>query len=179
MYEDCITFSDTCPDDKFQCKGGWCVDIDNLCNGWNDCGDKSDEENCTELCPAQYQCASGVFSGGNTPAKCIPLYEKCDKFVDCSGGDDEENCDYDTCPDDKFQCKGGWCVDIDNLCNGWNDCGDKSDEENCTELCPAQYQCASGVFLDGNTPAKCIPLYEKCDKFVDCSGGDDEQNCDY
>nr|XP_006818649.1 PREDICTED: uncharacterized protein LOC102804014 [Saccoglossus kowalevskii] len=108
----------------------------------------------------------------------IPISSWCDGYGDCNDRSDEGFCDY-VCSDDQFQCKGGWCVDFDKLCNGWNDCGDKSDEVNCTEFCPGEYKCKAGIFSNGNTLPKCIPLHLRCDMFIDCDGGDDEHNCEY
>jgi len=35
-----------CNSDEFQCPDGWCISNDWLCDGDNDCGDNTDEENC-------------------------------------------------------------------------------------------------------------------------------------
>ena len=32
-----------CDDGEFKCSNGHCVDLDDICNGKNDCGDGSDE----------------------------------------------------------------------------------------------------------------------------------------
>ena len=35
-----------CPPGVFQCKNHMCIDISNKCNGFNECGDNSDEIDC-------------------------------------------------------------------------------------------------------------------------------------
>ena len=41
--------SPICKDDEFRCDSGACVSKELLCNGANDCGDMSDEKNCTDF----------------------------------------------------------------------------------------------------------------------------------
>jgi len=39
-----------CREDLFSChKSGKCIDIAYVCNGYDDCGDWSDERNCSKL----------------------------------------------------------------------------------------------------------------------------------
>jgi len=39
-----------CADDQFQCvMSGRCINESSVCDGYNDCGDLSDEQNCSKL----------------------------------------------------------------------------------------------------------------------------------
>ncbi|XP_078064763.1 suppressor of tumorigenicity 14 protein homolog, partial [Mustelus asterias] len=63
-----------CPG-EYACKSGLCVSLALRCDGWNDCGDMSDELQCD--CEAdQFSCANGV---------CKPKLWMCDRVNDCGG----------------------------------------------------------------------------------------------
>ena len=65
--------------DYFICNNGICMDYDKVCNVWDDCGDGSDEVNCTN----SFHCKDkqGI----------IPLSKKCDNKPDCGDLSDECN----------------------------------------------------------------------------------------
>ena len=67
--------------DYFVCNNGLCVAYDKVCNVWDDCGDGSDEVNCTN----SFHCKDkqGI----------IPLSKKCDSNPDCGDMSDECNSD--------------------------------------------------------------------------------------
>ena len=67
--------------DYFMCSNGLCTDYDKVCNMWDDCGDASDEVNCTNT----FHCKD---RNGN-----IPLSKKCDNKPDCGDMSDECNLD--------------------------------------------------------------------------------------
>ncbi|XP_070562378.1 uncharacterized protein [Ptychodera flava] len=84
----------TCKDNELQCTSGWCVNAFLVCDGVDDCGDGSDELNCTLCNSSQYACQSGFEEGNRIVVKCIPDDRQCDRFTDCHFGDDEYDCEY-------------------------------------------------------------------------------------
>ncbi|KAG9479580.1 hypothetical protein GDO78_011545 [Eleutherodactylus coqui] len=111
-----------CSENLFRCNTGKCLNHSFVCDGYDDCGDLSDEQNC-ECNPAQsYRCGDG---------RCITLRWVCDGDHDCADKSDEVNC---SCHSQGLsECKNGQCIPSAFLCDGDNDCKDGSDEENCTE----------------------------------------------
>lgn len=70
----------------FECHNGACVPNTDVCDGFNDCSDGSDEAHCGN-------CLSGFFSCFAS-GRCVPNTDVCDAIDDCSDGSDEEDCDY-------------------------------------------------------------------------------------
>lgn len=161
---DCPEFS--CMPGQYQCKNKQCIHPSQLCNGENDCGDKTDELDCSS-----YQCLSTQFKcagTANSTDKCIPLSKRCDNKTDCERGEDEANCPPPTCPPSQHLCPNGKCIPAVWVCDGDSDCADGSDEKDeCWQrTCGADhFRCSTG---------RCIPNTWKCDGEVDCAGGEDE-----
>ena len=65
--------------DLFQCRNDKCVKNDKVCNLVDDCGDQSDEENCTNV----FYC--------KIAKSFIPISEKCNGWVQCNDYFDECN----------------------------------------------------------------------------------------
>ena len=68
---------------QFQCKNKNCTSPTVICDGLDDCGDNSDEENC------EHACGEHEFKCKKT-GKCILDAWKCDGDADCSDGSDED-----------------------------------------------------------------------------------------
>ncbi|XP_069750462.1 ST14 transmembrane serine protease matriptase b isoform X2 [Narcine bancroftii] len=154
--------SKPCPG-EFACRNGRCIQMDLKCDGWNDCGDNSEEINC-ECSSDQFQCKSGF---------CKSNFWVCDGVNDCGDNSDEEICE---CEANEMKCNNKKCVPEELKCNQLDECGDGSDEKDCGEasnLVPCneyRYKCNNGTCIQKLNP--------ECDGMKDCADGSDERNCD-
>ncbi|CAJ1085632.1 suppressor of tumorigenicity 14 protein homolog isoform X1 [Xyrichtys novacula] len=151
-----------CPG-RFQCTNNLCLNKTLQCDGWNDCGDGSDEDNC--ICEAsQMKCKNG---------RCKPKFWECDGFDDCGDNSDEENCVK--CKPGEFTCRNTRCIPEKLLCDGKDDCSDGSDEAKCEKSLVLQ-RCSEFTFRcrDGHCISKLNP---ECDGEPDCKDGSDEDDC--
>ncbi|KAM9350770.1 suppressor of tumorigenicity 14 protein homolog [Symphorus nematophorus] len=151
-----------CPG-RFQCTNNLCLNKTLHCDGWNDCGDGSDEDHCT--CEAsQMKCKNG---------RCKPKFWMCDGFDDCGDNTDEENCGK--CKPGEFSCRNNRCIPEKQKCDGKIDCSDGSDESKCEKSVVLQ-NCSEFTFRCKNR--RCISkLNPECDGEQDCEDGSDEADC--
>ncbi|KAJ0063700.1 hypothetical protein NL108_006621, partial [Boleophthalmus pectinirostris] len=157
-----IDVKNPCPK-QFQCRNQLCIRSELRCDGWNDCGDMSDELQCT--CSAkEISCRNGF---------CKPPFWKCDGIDDCGDGTDELNCGG--CPSGHFTCNNKKCISEKQRCDGRDDCGDGTDERNCNRgsgvtCTETTYKCKNNMCISKVNP--------ECDGEKDCEDGSDEENCD-
>ena len=127
-----------CSVDEFTCSAGRikCVSIDQICDGIENCEDRSDEHHC-HTCGGPH---GNWFYCGNNKNDCIVSHWRCDGEQDCHDGSDELNCPIfstqgNGCSESEFQCPNGMCIPIRWHCDGNFDCIDKSDEneDKCKE----------------------------------------------
>ncbi|MFT7800667.1 suppressor of tumorigenicity 14 protein homolog [Arapaima gigas] len=153
-----------CPN-QFPCSTGMCISKSLHCDGWNDCGDMSDEAQCA-CSKDQFSCANGM---------CRALYSVCDRVNDCGDSSDEKHC---SCDETEWTCGDGMCVPHALVCDGNKDCVDGSDESMCDRstseiaaLCTDfTFNCRSGECVNKVNP--------ECDMTKDCGDGSDEEGCD-
>lgn len=157
-----IDVKDPCPK-QFQCRNQQCINTDLRCDGWNDCGDMSDELDC--------KCSSKDITCKNR--LCKPMFWKCDGVDDCGDRTDELDCGG--CKSGQIMCKNNKCVSEKNRCDGRDDCGDGSDELDCGRS--TDVRCTDVTYRCKNN--KCInKVNPECDGTQDCEDGSDEENCD-
>ncbi|XP_014281179.1 uncharacterized protein [Halyomorpha halys] len=154
---------------EFQCKNGDCIPYESVCNGEQNCADKSDETaNCTRYCFNGFHCRD---------LRCIKKEQVCDGIKNCEDGSDEEKCkelnSAATCnvENSNFLCANKECVPLATVCNGWDDCGDGSDEG---PMCGNKTECAFGCTASGGVcfsgPRGALCLNECPDGTVDENG---------
>ncbi|XP_053183488.1 suppressor of tumorigenicity 14 protein homolog isoform X1 [Scomber japonicus] len=151
--------TDPCPN-KFACNSGICIGKELKCDGWNDCGDMSDEMKC-KCEKDQFSCTNGL---------CKPRMWVCDRVNDCGDGSDEKLC---SCDENEWRCGNGVCLPQDVVCNNKKDCEDGSDEASCKTspgICSDfSFKCNNGDCVN--------KVNAECDHVNDCSDKSDEATC--
>lgn len=149
-----------CPD-MFTCASGICISKLLHCDGWNDCGDMSDERRC--------QCDKDQFACDN--GMCKPKYWVCDHVNDCGDESDEKQCSCDT---NEWRCGDGTCVPQGVRCDKRKDCLDGSDEVSCdvvSSICSDfSFTCKDKVCVN--------KVNAECDRINDCADKSDEEHCE-
>lgn len=151
-----------------------CVAPNQICNGFKDCPDGSDEDNCVQQCPTKCKslCSSALF----WPHIChwlIALKLSCCFWffliLNFSSSAD-------------FLCKDHRsCVPKSLVCDGRSHCYDGSDETSCPSVALHTDQIrgprcrrVSRLCRDGT---ECVLFSHVCDGERDCRDGSDEDGC--
>ena len=158
-----------CQANEFQCRNGKCIRSRWINNGYNDCGDNSDEEEVTVS--TNKTCSTEEFSC-HSSYQCLPQSWQCDGIPDCEDLSDEAECPPKVCSSTEFSCSNlRQCIEASYQCDGYKDCEDGSDEAGCPPLvCPdSQFPCP--------TVRECIDRSLRCNGYADCGDGSDEEDC--
>ncbi|KAM6949220.1 atrial natriuretic peptide-converting enzyme [Aplochiton taeniatus] len=113
-----------CSPSHYACRSGRCVLGSKRCDGYMDCEDDSDEDNCGCVERGLWECHSNKV--------CIKHSMICDGFPDCPLLEDERNCSV--CSDNEVVCNNHECVHRTLWCDGKKHCSDSSDEWDCVSL---------------------------------------------
>ncbi|KAG7236249.1 hypothetical protein INR49_001165 [Caranx melampygus] len=108
--------------ERFHCNTGRCLSPTLVCDGYDDCGDLSDELNCVCDLSREHRCGDG---------RCVSRDWMCDGDHDCLDKTDELNCSCKS--QGLLECRNGHCIPSAFRCDGEDDCKDGSDEEHAAE----------------------------------------------
>lgn len=125
MFSSPVVFSlaQHCNAGLFQCHSGVCVPQRYVCDHDDDCGDRSDEQNCSMSPKPFYVCP--LICHKTVTHYVFSLILSCQYYPFSSPTA------YPTCRGNYFTCPSGRCIHQVWVCDGEDDCEDNADEKGC------------------------------------------------
>lgn len=172
-----------CPKDFVRCAHGHCLDAKLVCDGHNDCGDNSDEQDCDKRKAHDIKCVQDDSNGEPTKYQCqsdkticLDITARCNGTAECPRGEDEADCPG--CRISDFECDDGECIRHEWRCDGEHDCKDKSDEKDCSgktsnSTIPSMGGSCDDHLFDCND-GHCVEMENVCNGHADCPNKADE-----
>uniref|UniRef100_H2ZGI1 Peptidase S1 domain-containing protein n=1 Tax=Ciona savignyi TaxID=51511 RepID=H2ZGI1_CIOSA len=159
----------------FSCKDEQCIDVRWRCDGYNDCGEWEDEQDCV--------CTYDQFRCSNR--QCVEGSRACDGYYDCLDRSDELQCGCESQGMVTCGNYGNQCLPPHFLCDGEIDCLGGWDEQGCPQTdqpsnCPLSFHfsISSTFFIRRVTcDESCVSVTKLCDGNRDCNDGTDEDGC--
>ena len=142
-----------CAHGYYQCERGGCIPVDTVCDGTDNCADRSDEAHCELICwPGSSPCSDGLL--------CVADVHWCDGVQHCPTGSDEQclakGCPGLLCNDAKTCIPNSWLND------GVSDCNDNEDEAACLQQIHVHGKCDHGELSCGEYVQHCYSISDHC-----------------
>lgn len=132
----------TCTPNQFQCQNGNCLLNYQVCDGYNDCDNAEDEDDCSKYYfiigfnVRQHVFMSDGSKSGRTFCLIDRIYHEynINRNIDCVSFSPILHANIGiTCGPNQFQCHNGSCIPSNLECNDYGDCNNAEDEINCSE----------------------------------------------
>ena len=142
--------SDASSEPKFRCSNTSCIPMHWKCDGFIDCPNGLDENDCGDT--------TGETATDNADQAALSSSAPSDW--------QQRSLAIAPCTDDEYRCSSSddECVPRAMVCDGKNDCSDKSDEHNCTHYLGSEAdECKKHDSFWCDDPGICLPNSWLCD----------------
>ncbi|XP_071798569.1 uncharacterized protein [Asterias amurensis] len=142
--------SELCTDDEFHCGEGFCVTRDSRCNGFRDCWNYEDENECSDVfCPGSYKCDALTEPRSRTTQQPVTMTELATTTTGLTNTSLFSNVSsyqgigvYDGFFISVVNKLGAGCIPRPYVCDGEDNCKGLDDETECDKKrCPEECDC--------------------------------------